>query len=80
MQTLRAHALPRHVAAAELRLLLLLLLLLRGHARGVGCHLLLPSPLLHAAYMLRPQLLCGAAKVLGLPLPVPLCGKLLLLA
>ena len=77
VQMLRARAL--HTAAAKLRLLLLLLLLLRGHARGVDCPLLLPPPLLHASHMLRPQLLCGAAKVLGLPLPVTLCGKLLLL-
>ena len=67
-------------AHAELRLLLLLLLLLRGQARGVDRPLLLPSPLLPAGHMLRPQLLCGGAKVLGRPLPVPLCGKLLLLA
>ena len=78
MQMLRARAL--HTAAAKLRLLpLLLLLLLRGHARGVDCSLLLPPPLLHASHVLRPQLLCGVAKVLGLPLPVTLCGKLLLL-
>ena len=75
VQMLGAHALPLHDAAAKLRLLLLLLLLLlRGHARGVD------YPLLHASHVLRPQLLCGAAKVLGLPLTVPLCGELLLLA